>query len=560
MKQLTIARKILQLVNHGCTWFTLANIIKLLAGYTLFSASLVTANPLESSVKSNQPAQLNVGNVPGTIVLSRFEIIGNQVIPESEIEQLLQPYLFRPISFAELMEIQQVITKLYVERGYFTSGAYIPPQTIKNRTIKIKIIQGSIEEIKIYGLKRLSPSYIRQRIAIATQPPLNQEKLLNALQLLQLDPLIKNISAELSKGVNPGSSFLQVEVEEADHFFTELTIDNYRTPNIGSFSRQLALGHDNLLGFGDRLDVSYVNTNGSNSLENLSYAIPLGADNKELKLTYSLNQSSIITETFQDLDLASNNRYFNLSYRQPLVHTPSQELAVGLIFSNQYSQLSLMDIGFPNLARGSDVEGITQISALRLFQEYSDRSDTHVFALRSQFSIGIDAFDATTNPDDIPDSIFLIWRGQAQYLKMLNSSSNILLRCDLQLADRGLVSLEQFSSGGALSVRGYTQDRILGDNGLFLSAELINTVWSTPEGNIALELNPFFDFGRVWNSDELTSSTNTLASFGLGLQFLIRDTLTARLDWGIPLIEDDDLPGNSLQESGVYFSVKFKPF
>lgn len=534
------------------------SLISLLAGCAVFLAPPATANPKESQL--SQPIRLDAKNVPGNIVLNRFEIIGNRVIPESEISQLLQPYLFRPINFAELLEVQQAITDLLIAKGYFTSGAYIPPQTIKNRTIKIEIIEGSLEEIKIYGLEKLRPEYIRRRLEIASKPPLNQEKLLNALQLLQLDPLIENISAELSKGVDLGESYLEVKVEEADSFSTELTVDNYRTSSIGSFSRQIAVGDNNLLGFGDRFDVSYVNTDGSNSLENLSYAVPLGASNNELRLTYSFNSSTIITEPFQDLDLGSKNHYFGFSYRQPVYQTPNQEIALGFIFSHQNTQLSLMDVGFPTLARGSDVEGITKISALRIFQEYSDRGSTHVFAVRSQFNIGIDAFDATTNPDGIPDSIFLIWRGQAQYLKMLSPSTNILLRTDLQLADRALVSLEQFSSGGALSVRGYSQDRILGDNGIFFSAELINTLWQTSESNVSLELNPFFDFGRVWNSDDLSLSTNTLASLGLGLQFSIKDTLIARLDWGLPLTDDGDLPGNSLQESGVHFSIKFLPF
>jgi len=185
---------------------------------------------------------------------------------------------------------------------------------------------------------------------------------------------------------------------------------------------------------------------------------------------------------------------------------------------------------------------------------------SHVFAARSQFSIGLDAFDATNNPDGIPDSNFLIWRGQAQYLKKLTPQTNLFLRSDLQFSDRALVTLEQFSAGGALSVRGYTQNGILADNGIFFSTELVNTLWQTSEGEMSFELSPFFDFARVWNTDDLALDTNTLASVGLGLQFSIQDRLTARLDWGIPLIDDGDLPGDSLQESGVYFSVKFRPF
>lgn len=529
-----------------------------LVGCVIFTPASAEANPQQSSGKFNRE-RLAPESIPGTIILSRFKIIGNRVIPEATLKQLLQPYLFRPVTFVELLEVQQAITQLYVERGYFTSGAYIPPQTINNRTIRIEIIEGKIEEIEIYGLKQLRPEYVRSRLAIATKAPLNQDKLLNALQLLQLNPLIESISAELSKGINPGESFLEVRIEEADTFSTELNLDNYRTPSVGSFSRQISIGDGNLLGYGDRLNVSYVNTEGSDSLEDLSYVIPLGAYNGEVRLAYSLTNNRIISEPFQDLDLASENRYYEVTYRQPLYQTPQQDITIGVTFSRQNSQLLLMDRGFPSLTRGSDNQGKTQISTLRLFQEYSDRSDDRVFAVRSQFSIGIDAFDATINSNDVPDSEFFIWRGQAQYLKLLSSKTTILLRSDLQLADRSLVSLEQFSSGGALSVRGYSQERVLGDNGFFFSAELRNTLWQIPKRDLTLELNPFFDFGRVWNSDNLPLELNTLASLGFGLQLSVGETLTTRIDWGFPLI-DDDSAGDSLQESGVYFSVKFKPF
>lgn len=559
--QLASQRQVLsEPFNHNALRFIIFGLTKFLAYYLAVTAPAALAAPKDSSSNLKSSNRVNGDQVPGKITLHHFDVIGNRVLPPAEIEQLLQPYLFRPISFVELIEVQQRITKLFVERGYFTTGAYIPPQTIKNHTIRIEIIEGSIEEIKIYGLKDLNPGYIRRRLEHATQPPVNQEQLLSALQLLQLDPLIENLTAELSQGIDPGESYLEIEVEEADNFFVELAIDNHRTPSIGTLSRQLTISDQNLLGFGDRFDVTYINTDGSNSLENLSYTIPLGADNSDISLAYSFSSNTIITEPFQDLDLGSKNRYLEFAYRQPIWETPNQVIALGLAFSNQSTQLSLMDIGFPTLARGSDLEGITTISALRLFQEYSDRGTDHVFALRSQFNLGLDIFEATDNPDGIPDSSFLIWRGQLQYLKRLSPNHNLLLRSELQLADRALVSLEQFSAGGALSVRGYTQDGILADNGWFFSAELINLVWQTTEKDLSLEINPFFDFGRVWNNDDLSLDTNTLVSLGLGLQLSIKDTLTARLDWGIPLIESPDVPDTSLQESGLYFSVDFRPF
>lgn len=140
--------------------------IKVLAG--LATAYVLLSLPVQASpAKVLSQTSIVPENIPGTIVISRLKIIGNRVIPQKEIDEILAPYLFKPISFVELLEVQQAIAQLYIKRGYLTSSAYIPPQTIKDRTIRIKIIEGKIEEIKISGLNKLQPEYIRSRIAIA---------------------------------------------------------------------------------------------------------------------------------------------------------------------------------------------------------------------------------------------------------------------------------------------------------------------------------------------------------------------------------------------------------
>jgi hemolysin activation/secretion protein len=47
---------------------------------------------------------------------------------------------------------------------------------------------------------------------------LNQKRLLEALQLLQLNPLSANISAELAAGTRPQTSVLEIQVSEAKTF------------------------------------------------------------------------------------------------------------------------------------------------------------------------------------------------------------------------------------------------------------------------------------------------------------------------------------------------------
>ncbi|NJK49800.1 ShlB/FhaC/HecB family hemolysin secretion/activation protein [Candidatus Gracilibacteria bacterium] len=509
----------------------------------------------ETPSPSTQPS---LEDIPGTVIIRKFEVVGSTVFSPEELAKVLKPFTLRPITFAELLEAQRAITQLYVDNGYITSGAFIPPQAVKRGVINIEVIEGEVESINITGLEHLNSGYVRSRLEVATGTPLNVNKLLNALQLLQLDPLIDNLSAELATGSHSGVSILEVEVREADAFDLQLSFDNQRSPSVGTDRRQIQLTHNNLFGFGDRFNIGYINTDGSNTLNDLSYTVPINAYNGTVGVSFNYSDSEIIEEPFDILDIESTTRQYELTYRQPLYQTPTEDFAIGITFSRQESETSLLDRPFP-LSRGANNEGETNISALRFFQEYTTRSERSVFALRSQLSLGIDVFDATINDDNEPDSKFLTWRGQAQYLNLLTPDITLLLRSDLQLSDRPLVPLEQFSLGGALNVRGYRQDALLADNGLFLSAEMRASILRIPDWNTTLQLTPFVDFGTVWNSDRVELEKDTLLSVGLGLRLLIGDDFTARLDWGIPLI---DITSSKIpyKENGVYFSIEYRPF
>jgi hemolysin activation/secretion protein len=131
----------------------------------------------------------------------------------------------------------------------------------------------------------------------------------------------------------------------------------------------------------------------------------------------------------------------------------------------------------------------------------------------------------------------------------------LLIRSGIQIADRTLSPLEQLGLGGRETVRGYRQDLLLTDNGVFASAEVQLPILRLPKLQSILQIIPFIDFGTGWNSSGMSSpNPSTLLSTGLGLQFQWGDRVTGRLDWGIPLISVDSKE-KTLQEQGLFFSV-----
>ena len=513
---------------------------------------------IADSAKSDSDSHLvstssNLGDIPEQITVNRFEVLGNSVIAPEEINTILAEYQNRPLSLAELFQARSAITKLYTEQGYVNSGAYLPPQELDNGVVKIAVLEGTLEDIKIKGTKRLNPDYVRSRIERYSQAPINVDSLLEALQLLRLDPLIENVAAELSAGISPGTSLLEIDVEEADNLTIYSKFDNQRSPSVGTNRRGAGLEHRNLLGFGDKIALNYINTEGSNNLD-LSYGIPINAKNGTMRLAYGLSKNDVIEDPFTPLDIETESQYFELGLRQPLINNPNREFTLGMTFSYQDSKTTLLDDPFA-LSPGADEDGNTRISALRFFQEYVNRNEQKVWALRSQFSLGLDVLDATIN-DDAPDSLFLAWRGQSQWIRRLDEDFLLVLRGDLQLSTSDLVPLEQFRIGGFNSVRGYRQDFALADNGLSTGAEMRIPVLRIRKLDGVLQLTPFVDLATIWNTNDLEIDTDLIAAVGLGLNFSAGNGFNARLDWGIPLV-DVDTQGNSLQENGIHFSLDF---
>jgi hemolysin activation/secretion protein len=527
-------------------------------------APLPPSEDLLKNPSQPQPSPEKLPEFAGTIDVKGFKVVGSTVFSQETFDRLLKNYNNRPLTFAEILQAEAEVTKLYVNDGYINSGAIIPEQTLENGIVTIQAVEGTLEDIQVTVSGKLNPNYIRKRLAKSTGAPLNVKKLQEALQLLQLDPLVKNLSAELSVGARREEWLLAIEIDEAKTFRPRLFIDNSRTPSVGSFQRGIEINENNLTGNGDSINLAYKNTDGSNEIDG-GYTIPINTDNGTLGIRYRNIDSDIIEEPFDRLNINSKTNTYELTYRQPILRSASpqatKELALGLTGSLQRSKTELDGDPFP-LSVGAGNDGKTNVTALRFFQDFTQRTPQDVLVARSQFSLGLDAFDATKNSGDNPDSQFFAWRGQVQWLRQLaKNNTNLLLRSDIQLSTTDLVPLEQFGLGGIESVRGYRQDALLSDNGIFASAEVRIPVYTWQEAQGTLAFIPFLDVGTVWdNSNNENIDTSTLVSLGVGLQLSLSDRLSARLDWGIPLVDLDDSSKNTWQENGVYFSVQYFPF
>lgn len=519
-------------------------------------------SPLPTKPPVLTPPETTPNPTPGSnvkIAVTKVEVTGSTVFKPEELAKLTQGIEGKSVKLKDLQALADSITALYLDRGYITSRAVLGEQAIVNGIVKIQIIEGSLETLEIEGLKRLNKSYIQSRVMLGIKTPLNKNQLEDRLQLLKSDALIESVEASLRPGSGVSKSILSLRVKESNPIAGNISIDNYSSLSVGSERFGGSLTYRNVTGLGDELSVSYNRSfpGGSNALD-FSYRVPINPMNGTIQLRVAPSNSKVIEEPFDSLDIFSTTDLYEVSYRQPLIRTAREEFALSLAFAVQNGRTTIS--GFPLTTQGSgtDIDGRGRTRVLKFGQDYLKRDNQGAWGLRSQFSFGLNAFDATVNTTK-PDSQFFSWLGQAQRVQRLSDNQLLIAQADVQLSPDPLLSSQQFVIGGGQSVRGYRQNLRSGDNGIRLSLENRIAIQRNELGNPIFQLAPFVDAGWVWNQSnnptQLASET-FLAAAGLGMLWEPIANCLVRVDYAIPLIYNSDRRENA-QDRGLNFSVGY---
>ncbi len=518
-------------------------------------------SPLPSKPPVLTPPPTSTPDSPGSnveIAVTKVEVTGSTVFKPEELAKLTQGVEGKSVKLKDLQAVADSITALYLDRGYITSRAVLGEQAIVNGLVKIQILEGSLESLDINGLKRLNQNYVRSRIMLGVKTPLNKNQLEDQLQLLKSDALLESVEASLRPGSGVGTSILSLRVKESSSIAGNVNVDNYSSPSVGSERFGGGLTYRNVTGLGDELSMSYNRSfpGGSNALD-FSYRVPVNAMNGTIQLRVAPSNSKVIEKPFDSLDIFSTTDLYEVSYRQPIIRTPREELALSFAFAVQNGRTTISGTPLSTPGSGTDIDGQGRTRILKFGQDYLKRDTQGAWALRSQFSIGLNAFDATNGPE--PNGQFFSWLGQVQRVQRLGANQLLIAQGDVQFASDPLLPSQQFVIGGGQSVRGYRQNLRSGDNGLRFSLENRIALQRNANGNPIFQLAPFLDAGWVWNnSSNPTTLTNEtfLASVGLGAILEPLAGLVLRVDYGIPLIYNSDRRENA-QDRGLNFSIGY---
>ncbi|HME70816.1 MAG TPA: ShlB/FhaC/HecB family hemolysin secretion/activation protein [Myxococcota bacterium] len=501
------------------------------------------------------PGQLSAGP---RVVLKEIRITGSTVFTPEELAEVAKPYLDHQVSTEDLLSLRDALTLLYVNKGYVNSGAVIPDQHIENGVMEVQIVEGRLGNVEIEGNEYFRTRYLRERLERAGSTPLDVAKIEERLRLLQADPRIARVEAELVPGPELGTADLRVRVHDLRPYHVSLEGSNHEAPSIGEYRGDLGLFDENLTGNGDTLSFDFGYTQGLYDYD-ANYQLPFTPWDTRLVAHFRESNSTVVQRPFNQIDITSTITTYGVGFSQPLYQTVNTSVDASLTWELRSSKTYLLGQPF-SFSLGSQ-DGRSRVDPIRFGLEWLYRDERQVWAARSTASFGLDAVGATPNHGNEPGGQYVAELMQLQYVRRFQFlATELVLRTDAQVASRALLPMEQFVIGGFSTVRGYQENQLVADQGYASSIEVRVPVFHTRDSRFLVQIAPFFDIGQAWNISFPSPSPNLLASVGVGLRASFLPWVTAEIYYGYRIVHVPIPSDRSLQDDGITFSVTTYPF
>lgn len=433
-------------------------------------------------------------------IVKKFQVKGNTLIDEATLAPVLETGGGMEVTLGILHLIAQEISALYAMNGYVLTRAYVPEQEIENGIVTIQVVEGTLGKIQVSGNEKFKQEEILARLQpLLADPALKESTLekyllrLNAIQGLKLKAVLK-------PGEVFGTSDLTLQATESRSYRIAFDADNFGSRFTGEQRYGLTGEAGSLLVLGDRLSVRGVKSNEDQDFINPSYSIPIGPYGTTVTLSYVFTEFNLGGELVV-LNAGGQASIFTMDVSHSLVQTRSSEFHLSLggkirNFENELAGAVSSNDKLRNayLAAGGffkDPLRARTFYTLRLQQGFSesDVSDP----LNSRFQGRGDALVSSFN----------VTRYQSAFI----GKTYLMVAAKGQVASKRVLSPDQFAIGGFGSVRGYPLAEAAGDNGFFVSAELVApfpfkmTVLNGPRKiqlDQVLSFFAFLDHGQVF--------------------------------------------------------------
>lgn len=403
--------------------------------------------------------------------IQRISLSGAELIDQAQQDALLAPFIGRCLGSGELNNVLKAITGFYLDRGYVTSRAYLPQQDLSDGELEILVIEGWLEG--------LDSSALASERELAMGFPGQLGGRLNLRELEQLIDQLgrlpsRQLQLELLPGEQPGSSRVGLQGERGKAWHASLSRHNDGQKSTGEQQWSVGLDWDSPLGLADQLrlrgSLDAVSDRWRHSAsQSLFYSLPFGW----WLFDYSYSQSYYRTR-------GNTGRLVYQSDGESKRH----QLSAERVIHRDSSGKSALSIGLGHLRTRNYIENTllsnssNRLTEFQLGGNHGRRLGSAFVNLDLGWQRGIGAFDAQRNGNPRggqPVAHYNKYSLTASYLQpftLQGQQFSIDSLISGQHSEDVLFSPQRISLGGLASVRGFKEQSLSGDSGLYWRSNL----------------------------------------------------------------------------------------
>ena len=502
-----------------------------------------------------------------------FEIEGNTRLSATQVEAAVMPFMGEGRDMAAIESARAALEKAYQGAGYLTVFVDVPEQRIDGGVVRLAVLEGRVDKLYVTGSRYFDQGRIR---AVATELAEGKVPNFNVVQQ-QVAALSqtaeRRVQPVLRPGREPGTVEAELKVSDKLPFGGSVEVNNAAAAGTEALRAAVNLHYDNLFQRDHSLSLTALTAPMRPSQSRvlvLNYLVPLADWAEGASLSFSAVNSSSDIDSLGGTRVLGKGTTLGLRYGVNRVDTNAAHgLSLGFDIKDlkEDVQTSAGTLGSP--LRYAPLQaayngswwgewGQQQLNASATFGLRpvwrQSRADCQLadgsFGVADQFACKRRGADGGFT------TIKLDWRGSRRV-----GPTEWALRIAGQIASQPLVSAEQFSVGGADSVRGYAEGSASADYGVLASFELRSR-------NLAPALLAAFDGANLPAFTELVvfgfgdvarvaliepepgqPHRSTLLGTGLGVRLGLQPGLSLALDWAR---RHRDVAGRSLPTERVH--------
>jgi len=463
-----------------------------------------------------------------------FVVDGNSVLDTETIERAVYPFLGPDHLMKDVESARAALEKAFQAKGFLTVSVDIPEQKVVEGVVHLRVIEGRVGRLRVTGSRYFDLGYIREHavsVAPGTVPSFPEiQTELAALNRTQ----DRRVAPTLRPGRDPGTVDVDLNVEDQFPLHGSAELNN----RYNAFTKPLrftgSLRYDNLWQAGHSLGLSWTvapqHASDSDVLS-ATYLMPIGNGEQSLALYGVHSSSDVVPGNFDTIGKG------NIVGARLVVPLPA---GAGLFHSFTFGA-DHKQFGETVRLQGQDATN-TPITYTPFLLQYAGFVQESKALDQFQLSANFALAQSFGNKDaDFANkrygagASYLALRADLSRAQTLPGNWVLFGRVNGQLSADPLISNEQFSLGGADTVRGYLEAEALGDQGLMGTLELrtphLHSAWkgSIPDFYALV----FTDLGSLKDKQALPGQTSSysLSSRGLGLRLNARLGLHLAMDY-----------------------------